>query len=258
MNKVLHRILSKTTLPEKKETFSCLLAICTHRDVKVKVLNQIRALEKCPDPKIVTYVMEGDAAIDRARSRVATKFLQDTDYDMLFFLDDDVVIDTLDATRIMWECYKKKLDVVGAAYPLKKMSTPGFAIRTHGEGQVQFGKSGSIVDVRSISGGCMCIRRETLQKIVDNQKLPLCDGATGQPPLYPFFEPMHRYFDDKWHYLTEDWAFTQRVLDSGMKIWCDTTTKLGHIGPYTYTWDDFFRPPLTVHEDPIYNISLTK
>lgn len=257
MNKVLNRLLNGAK-PEKKETFSCLLAICTHRDIKVRVLNQIRALEKCPDPKITTYVLEGDALIDRARNRVATKFLIDTQFDMLFFLDDDVIIDTMDATRIMWQCYKQKLDIVGAAYPLKQMSRPGFAVRPYADGAFQFGEEGGVVEMRYVSTGCMCIRRETLQKVVDQFEMPLCDGATGQPPQYPLFEPTHRYFDDRWHYLSEDWAFCQRALDAGLKVWCDTTSKLGHIGPHTYTWDDFFRPAVTEHKNPIYEVRTPK
>lgn len=257
MNKVLTRLIGGKQEP-KKATFSCLLAMCTHRDIKVRVLNQIRALEKCPDPKIITYVLEGDALIDRARNRVATKFLQETDYDMLFFLDDDVVIDTVDATRIMWECYQQKLDIVGAAYPLKQMSRPGFAVRPYSDGEIQFGEKGGLQEVRFVSSGAMCIRRQTLQTMVEKLKLPLCDGGTGQPPQYPFFEPQHRYFDDKWYYLSEDWSACMRALDCGMKVWLDTIAKLGHIGPHTYTWDDFFRPAVTEHKNPIYEVRTAK
>ncbi len=39
-------------------------------------------------------------------------------------------------------------------------------------------------------------------------------------------------------YLAEDFAFSYRARAAGFKIMADTTIRLGHIGPYAYSWEE--------------------
>jgi hypothetical protein len=45
--------------------------------------------------------------------------------------------------------------------------------------------------------------------------------------------------DAKRHwYLSEDFSFSHRARQAGYKIFADTTIRLGHIGRYSYAWED--------------------
>jgi hypothetical protein len=47
-------------------------------------------------------------------------------------------------------------------------------------------------------------------------------------------------------YLSEDYSFCERARRVGVVPFADTRIKLGHVGRYTYTWDDLF--PRERHE----------
>lgn len=190
----------------------------------------------CPNPKVTVRVLDGDALISRSRSRAATFFLKQTEDDLLMFIDDDVVISTVDATKLMWEAHQLKLSIVGAAYVTKTKVKPGFAIRPLGSDTLEFGTNGKIHEVRSISTGCMVIRREVLNRLVNENIAPLCKHGTAA--YHPFFQHEKMMIDGTWEDISEDWYFCEKARKVGYKVYCDTTIKLGHIGPYEYTWDD--------------------
>lgn len=216
--------------------FSVTVAVCAHRDIKAEVWERLWALGNCPDPKVTVRVLDGDALISRSRSRAATYFLNSTKDDLLMFIDDDVVISALDATKLMQEAWQMKLPIVGGAYVTKTKVKPGFAIRPLGTERLEFGTNGKIYEVRSISTGCMVIRREVLTKFVNEKVAPLCTHGTAS--YYPFFQHEKMIIDGKLEDMSEDWYFCEKAKKLGFSVWCDTTIKLGHIGPYEYTWDD--------------------
>jgi len=56
------------------------------------------------------------------------------------------------------------------------------------------------------------------------------DSSPATPPIAT---------DAKRHaYLAEDFAFSHRARAAGLKIMADTTIRLGHIGPYAYSWEE--------------------
>lgn len=216
--------------------FSVTVAVCAHRDIKAAVWEKLWALSLCENPKVTVRVVDGDALISRSRSRAATYFLEKTNDDILMFVDDDIVISTLDATKLMWEAWQLELPIIGAAYVTKSQEKPGFAIRPLDTRQMEFGPGGKTYEVRSVSTGCMLIRREVLNKFINENVSPLC--VHGAAKYYPFFQHEKMIIDGAMEDMSEDWYFCERARRLGYKVWCDTTIKLGHIGPYEYTWDD--------------------
>lgn len=235
--------------------FSVTVAVCAHRDIKAAVWERLWALGNCPNPKVTIRILDGDALISRSRSRAATFFLEKTQDDILMFIDDDVVIDTLDATKLMHEAWQLKLPIVGAAYVTKSKGNPGFAIRPLTNNEIEFGANGKIHEMRSISTGCMVIRREVLRKFVNENIAPKC--VHGGSYYYPFFQHEKMVIDGQWEDVSEDWYFCEKARKLGYSVHCDTTIKLGHIGPYEYTWDDIIEVKNKTrikHENPIFNI----
>lgn len=217
--------------------FKVSVALCAHRDVKVSVWENLWSLGGCPNPKVTIRVIDGDALISRSRSRAATWFLEKTDDDLLMFIDDDVKISAFDASTLMQEAYQLNLPIVGAAYVTKSKNKPGFAIRPlEDKVNLMFGKEGHIYEVRSVSTGCMVIRREVLKEFVKSGKAPKCKH--GEIYYYPFFQHEKMIVNGEWEDMSEDWYFTEVARKLGFKVYCDTTIKTAHIGNYEYTWDD--------------------
>ena len=215
--------------------FKATVGLCAHRDVKIRVWNTLWSLKKCPNPEINVKILDGDALISRSRSRLATYFLDKTDDDVLLFLDDDVVISSFDATKLIWAC-KNKYPIVGAAYATKSKDNPGLAVRPLQPGVMRFGKNGGFTPMRSVSTGCMAIRREVFKKMVDSEIIHNC--IHGDIRYYSFFQHREGLVNGIWEDLSEDWFFCENALKLGIDVFCDTTIKLGHVGAYEYNWDD--------------------
>lgn len=243
------------TSPVKSPTFKVHFAVCSYKKVELSVAEMFARLMNCPDPKIVTKSYDGDALIDRLRSKVASRFLE-TDRDILWFWDEDVISDTENATRMMWQMWKYDLDILGAPYPLRSETEKCFAIRTlEDKGSFPCGKGGEIHEVRYVSTGCMGIRRRVFEKMIEKEVVHRCNPQTFN--VYPFFKPMEYNHNGQWLYLSEDWAFCQRARNLGFKVHCDFGNKLGHKdGNHIYTFDDFFRKPVEKRDSFVYGVDI--
>jgi hypothetical protein len=218
-------------------TFKVTVVCCSHRNVMVSVLANLWTLRDCPDPKITLEFQDGDALISRSRSIRATKFLK-SDSDMLAFIDDDVAINSFDFTKLMWLAWKEKYPIIGAAYATKSKTKPGFAIRPlTNDVTMNFGASGGVYEVKDVSTGCVVIRREVLETMVEKEAVHLC--RHGAREYYPFFQHREVLEDDGvWEDKSEDWFFNWNARKLGFKVYCDTSIKTEHVGPYAFTWDD--------------------
>jgi len=88
------------------------------------------------------------------------------------------------------------------------------------------------------------VRREAYEQIRERLNLPLCNTRFGRGN-WPFFMP--GAFKDEsgetagnlpHRYLTEDYAFSHRARQAGVKIVADTTIRLWRTGSYGYGWED--------------------
>lgn len=238
------------------DKFSVTVAVCAHRDIKAQAFRALHILGFCPNPIVNVQIQDGDALISRSRSIVASSFLKKCQDEMLMFLDDDIIIDPRDAVKLMHECHEKKLPILGAAYPLKGRSNPGLAVQFQDKEPVRFGDGGKLVPMKYISSGCMIIRREVLERFIKKEAAPFCKH--GNMGYYPFFQHVQKNMGDHYEDLSEDWYFCDKARELGYSIWCDTTIKLGHVGPYEYTWDDvadFRNNPKKIYDAIVFNSS---
>lgn len=214
--------------------FKATVAVCAFRDIKARALPTLFALRDCPNPKINVKIQDGDALISRSRSLVAKYFLEQTEDDILCFLDDDVIISPFDLTQLMQEAYQLKLPIVGAAYVTKSKERPGLAVRPLENEDMIFGVGGAIHEMRHVSTGCMVIRREVFEKM--KKKIPLCKH--GDLQYHPFFQHTSMIIDGVAEDVSEDWFFCEQARKLDFKVYCDTTIKTGHVGNYEYNFDD--------------------
>lgn len=171
----------------------------------------------------------GDSLISRARCLMLHRFLQ-TDCDYLFTLDDDIELPQDAMTKLI----QADKDIIGGVYRLKRKEVKAnpYAIRFLDEDRVI--DYDEIAEVQYISTGCIMHKREFIEKLVDQYRgLFFYENLTANkiPALY-----MPYIYNNE--YLSEDWAFCQRAIDKGHKIWLHGGVHCTHWGLYPYKIED--------------------
>jgi hypothetical protein len=171
------------------------------------------------------------AAIDRMRCELATTALADG-FDELMWIDSDTTFNPDDIERLRGY----DLPIVGGICAKKGVQDLAVHLEP-GTTQLQMGEGGGLVDVRYLGTGFVCTQRRVYDDIQRTFSLPPCNTRFGRP-VVPYFLPMVIADGPGYWYLGEDYAFCERARQAGHKIVVDSTIRLGHIGSYTYGWED--------------------
>jgi hypothetical protein len=170
----------------------------------------------------------GCAAIDFARSHMATRALADG-FEELLWIDDDIVFDPddVDALRASGDAF--------IAGPCAKRGSGGFAFDVlPGTKQITFGSQGGVVDVLYVGTGFLYTRRAVYDAIA--KELPVC--TVGAIDVVPYFIPFILATAAGHKYLGEDYAFCERARRAGFAIRVDTRLRVFHLGLHGYSWED--------------------
>jgi len=146
----------------------------------------------------------------------------------LMWIDSDVAFNPDQVDRIR----QHNLPIVGGAYPFK--GWPLMTVQLLAGQIVKFSECGKPVEVDCLATGFLYTKAEVYWKIIEQFQFKPCNTSFGAPQ-YPFFLP--GVWDDD-YYLGEDFSFCKRARASGYKVMLDPGIKLGHIGKYTYEWED--------------------
>ena len=184
----------------------------------------------------------GDAAVDRARSIVASTFLR-SDADVMISIDSDIWFRAVDAIALAEKAQEH--DVIGALYMTRRLKTQPAIMLPPGEG-ISFDPSARPVETPFVAGGFTAVNRRVFEAL--SAELPLChqgwSDRGADTSFWPFYMPFVIPSETEGNiYLSEDWAFCQRAKDAGFKVWLDPSIRLGHIGSYMYTLEDLIRAP---------------
>ena len=196
--------------------------------------------------KVLLMTHVGDSLLCRGRQEVLYQFKQ-SKADYLFTVDDDIEL-PLDTIIKLVNANK---DYIGGLYRLKgnehgktavrKLHEVRPGLKNYRTKEVLAYKNkidkDQIEEVKYISGGCTLLTRETMEAMWDayNDSVHKYyndgDGFTERRALYmPFVHEEE--------YLSEDWAFCQRLLNTGKKIYAHMGVLCGHIGKYTWRIED--------------------
>ncbi|MBC7975830.1 MAG: hypothetical protein H7138_12710 [Myxococcales bacterium] len=179
------------------------------------------------------------AAVDRTRCDAATAALE-AGFDELIWIDSDIRFDPDDVERLRGH----DLPIVAGVYAKKGVQDLAVHLE-EGTAELTMGEGGGLYDVRYVGAGFLCTQRMVYDDIQRTFSLPVCNTKFGARTV-PYFLPMVIAEGDPppapkttgYWYLGEDYAFCERARQSGHKIVIDTTIRLGHIGSYTYGWED--------------------
>ena len=161
----------------------------------------------------------------------------ESDCTHLFFIDSDIEFDAESILRAL--AFDK--DIMAGAYPKKALPIQyamNFKFIDQEKGQIRV--ENGAVEVLDASTGFFCIKRNVFDKIrqhypelhykndsnIDEKYAPYC---------YSFFDTIQDPEDNR--YLSEDYTFCRRLQKIGGEIWIDLSTKLNHVGSYTFEGD---------------------
>ncbi|HEY8072859.1 MAG TPA: hypothetical protein VIF62_02085 [Labilithrix sp.] len=176
----------------------------------------------------------GHSDIARGRSALATEALAQG-FDEIMWIDSDIAFDPADVERLR----SHGRPIVGGIYPVKGMRRLACQLLP-GTKSVAFGKGGGLFEVRAAPAGFLYTKREVYERIRAHHELPCCDDAEGAG-VVPFFLSLvvpDERTPGKHRYLSEDFSFCERARACGYEILMDSTIRLGHVGAYTYSWED--------------------
>lgn len=174
------------------------------------------------------------AAVDRTRCEAATAALSEG-FDELMWIDSDISFEAADVERLR----AHDLPIAAGIYAKKGMQ----ALAVHpepGTRELRLGEGGGSCAVRYVGAGFLYTQRRVYDDIQRTFSLPLCNAQFGAPAI-PYFLPMviaHADHPGGYWYLGEDYAFCERARQAGFAVMADTTIRLGHVGRYTYGWED--------------------
>jgi hypothetical protein len=182
-------------------------------------------------PKWYRWNAAEDAAIDRARGMVATRFLASV-YDVLVMIDHDISWQPGDALYIARAAYERRAIVGGLVS--KRDFARGWGGRfSKADNAAHEIGSDEIVDLGDdgyVGGAFIAIHRDVFDAL--SKTLPLV-----RTDFYPFFMPMLRENPEtgEMEYLSEDWAFGTRAQAAGFKSYCAMKPQLIHFGEFPFT-----------------------
>lgn len=206
-----------------------------------------------------TCFLMNDSLITRARARVADEFLR-SGCTHLMFIDADIGFDANDVVTLLALADEASdYDVIAAAYPKKGIDWP----RLIGHARAEPAASADAarhrgldfafnpiangadapadrpIEVREAGTGFMMIRR-TAFALFDRHypqyrfRPDVDQGDSAQPA------EMMLYFEggieaQTGRYLSEDYAFCQRIRQAGGHVWLCPWMRLSHVGTHVYT-----------------------
>ncbi|MBL0216792.1 MAG: hypothetical protein IPQ07_23295 [Myxococcales bacterium] len=174
------------------------------------------------------------AAVDRTRCEAASSALADG-YDEIVWIDSDISFDPDDVEKLRTSPHP----IIAGAYA--KKGARALALQPEpGTRELRLGEGGGTIAVRYVGAGFLLTRRPVFDDIQRTFSLPVCNTRFGAP-MIPYFLPMVIADPARagaYWYLGEDYAFCERARQAGHQTFVDTTIRLGHVGSYTYGWED--------------------
>lgn len=175
-----------------------------------------------------------DALIHRSRSRVLTEFFEQTDAEVLFWIDADVKFSPGSVVRII-ESARKTRGIVGGVVP-KKFFGQGIAHRTLYNAPFTV-PSDNLAEAVFVGSAFTAMHRDVPEKLA--KTLPLATAGSYQ--YWPFCQPLLidcEAYPGLKEDLSEDWALCYRWRAIGGKCWVDALPVCEHKGSHMYTLVD--------------------
>lgn len=177
--------------------------------------------------------MSNESLITKGRSRIVNFFVNNTEYEYLFFLDADIDFAKEDF-MLLWENRNK--GILCGAYPMKNLPLE------YNFNKKPFGlEDGPLMEITGIGLGFVLIHRKVfvdISKKFGNElkMIPNCKTINGPISEKEKENSYHFFLERKVNgmFLPEDHSFFSRATECGHRVWLDRRIRLGHTGAYTF------------------------
>ena len=218
------------------------------------MIELVGLLSRYSIPYIVGSITN-ESLITRARNTLVKEFLS-TDATHLFFIDADIRFDAVDAVGMIL----KDKPIVAATYPLKFFNVDNLVGKKFNtaeeihmasakyvtnfvfedeqeEGERNLTVVDGLVEVYDAGTGFMCIKREVIERLIEEYPETEYIPEGSQSSVYALFDTI---IDEDKRYLSEDYTFCRRWQKIGGKVWLDPTVVLDHFGSVLFRGQNIF------------------
>jgi hypothetical protein len=169
--------------------------------------------------------------IHSARSRLANRYLRDTDAAWSLWIDADMIFDPRDAVRLVAGAVAYGADLYAAYYPERRPG--GQLVGRSIVGGVTLGKDKRAVPMLQAGCGFLAVRRSAWQRMADGMpELALGGGVTGAHFFADTIRPAEGGGPDE--LVSEDIGLCVRARAAGLMCLLDPSIRIGHRGSCTY------------------------
>jgi len=173
--------------------------------------------------------LTNESLITRGRNSLVAKMMaNETMPTHLIFIDVDIGFDETSIIKLLLA----DKDIVGGLYPKK-----GLPISYVVNGIDNAKRENSLLQVKHIGTGFMCIKRNVIEKMFKKYKKLKYETEIGLGKQYDKYT--YALFDtmidpETNDYLSEDYTFCKRWIGMGGEIWAETSIVLSHAGYYNF------------------------
>lgn len=191
--------------------------------VDVEYFNQSHRFKSARPDRVVDFmVMAGESSVNRARSNMASAFL-DTEYDVMAFLDADIELDAED----FWTLVDSEMPIRGAAVGMKTPDrTEALSCWLGGRQVKRSEMSKTPFRVDFLGAAVMFVARDVLKAVSGHSAVESYDiPGYGMDRKLMFTDSVvNRTL------LSEDYTFCHLARSLGYDIWCYPGIKVTHYG----------------------------
>lgn len=197
----------------------------------IECLEAFEFYARCMATSYQRVRVAGSSLLEHARCELATRFLEQTDGDVLLWLDSDMTWTDREALfRMCQKAYELRA-IVGAVSlvkrPLGQLNTR-FLPETE---KVVFFDGGDLLPIRGIGTGVCAVSREAFRKVEPRVRRVRIENSSE---ILTFYRSL--IINGQWW--GEDTSFCYLAEQEGVPIFADTRVRVGHRGAYEYHVED--------------------
>ena len=175
--------------------------------------------------------LTNSSLITQARSKIANFFINNTEYNYLFFLDSDIGFKPEDVLKLIGH----QVPIVSGAYPMKILPEKYCVDVVQPEH-----RQGNLLKINGNGMGFVLIHRQVFLDIAKQYpglKFLPSDYHSDTPHTKAEMNNSYHYFAEHKNqqaFMSEDKSFFYRARQVGYDSWLDTTIRLNHTGYHIY------------------------
>jgi hypothetical protein len=173
-----------------------------------------------------------ESLITQGRSKMANFFMNNTEYERIFFIDSDIGFTSEDVFNLL----KHDKDIVCGAYPMKSIP-----LRYNYNISKPEISENELIKIENVGFGFAMIKRKVFEDIVtsygEELKYYPPSNNSNYPPTEKEYNNSYHYFLElkkDMNYLPEDFSFFERAKNVGYSAWLNTNIRLAHVGSHVF------------------------